>query len=200
MTFGPQPWCNRLELACEPSAVRWARLHARDILRGWGVPASVIDDALLVVSELTTNAVRHSLTQNQPPPWVLRTARVRRFALTLWCMPDHIQIYVHDEDRTPPVLHHPTADSPGGRGLQLVEELSDRWGFVYPTPDPSSGKAVWAKLVFPARPNPTDVTEMKQAVPPSRGPSDRYARNGSGISASSLTGPGGGVPRGSTPA
>ncbi|MEC4015154.1 ATP-binding protein [Streptomyces sp. H27-D2] len=166
MSFGPMPWHNRLELACEPSAVRWARLHAKDVLKRWGVPKTTTEDALLVLSELATNAVRHAGRQiEDPPPWATR-ARVRRFAVMLWCLPDHIQMYVSDEDRQPPILHSPNADDTSGRGLLLVEELSDRWGFIYPSPNPESGKAVWAELRFPGVHPPTDIEVEAQVLPP----------------------------------
>jgi anti-sigma regulatory factor (Ser/Thr protein kinase) len=163
MTNPPQPWFNRFELACEPAAVRWARMHARSILKQWDVPESVIDDAELVVSELTTNAVRHSGSADMPPPWVV-DGRVRRFVLTLWRYPDHMHIYVYDQDRTPPVLRPSSLDDNGGRGLHLVEQLASKWGYTYPTPHPDSGKAVWAQLDFPGNPAPTDVPEAAQAV------------------------------------
>ncbi|WP_055531931.1 ATP-binding protein [Streptomyces graminilatus] len=158
MTNPPHPWSNRFELACAPTAVRWARIHARDVLKKWGVPEGVIDDAELVVSELTTNAVRHSGAADTPPPRVV-DGRVRRFILTLWCFPDHIHIYVHDQDRTPPALRPPSVENNGGRGLHLVEKLSSKWGYTYPTRFPDSGKTVWAQLDFPGSPAPTDVQD-----------------------------------------
>jgi len=49
---------------------------------------------------------------------------------------------VIDMDRKRPVLRAVSADDEGGRGLRLVDELSDRWG-VDPLP---WGKRVWADL------------------------------------------------------
>ncbi|MFE2670961.1 ATP-binding protein [Streptomyces mirabilis] len=89
---------------------------------------------------------------------------MRRFVLTLWCFPDHIHIYVYDQDRTPPVLRPSPLEDNGGRGLHLVEEVSSKWGYTYPTPHPDSGKAVWAQLDFPGSPAPTDVQGAAQAV------------------------------------
>jgi len=167
MTTSPQPWVNRFELACTPAAVRWARMHARSVLKQWDVPESVIDDAEVVVSELTTNAVRHSGSSDTPPPWAV-DGRVRRFVLTLWRYPDHLHIYVYDGDRTPPVLRPPSDEDLGGRGLHLVEELSSKWGYTYPSPRPDSGKAVWAQLDFPGNPAPTDLKERDRQIPPPR--------------------------------
>ncbi|MFJ3777552.1 ATP-binding protein [Streptomyces sp. NPDC090075] len=173
----PQPWFNRLELACEPTAVGWARIHTRDTLKSWGVPEAVIDDAVLVVSELATNAVQHTRKPEEPPPWAGRST-IRRFVLALWCYPDNVQVYVQDEDRTPPVLRDVTNLDSNGRGLHLVDRLSSKWGYTFPTPDPSSGKVVWAQLQFPGNPPPTDLPEHERPhLPPPRHPSVRQFRN-----------------------
>ncbi|MER6425622.1 ATP-binding protein [Streptomyces sp. NPDC001137] len=50
-----------------PEAVYAVRRRARTVLARWRVPRSTADDALLVISELTTNAIVHAL-----PPAVLR--------------------------------------------------------------------------------------------------------------------------------
>ncbi|MEV6051888.1 ATP-binding protein [Streptomyces sp. NPDC052107] len=165
----PMPWFSKLELACESTAVGWARIHTRDTMRHWGVPESVVDDAVLVVSELATNAVRHSKKPEDPPPWAGQST-IRRFVLVLWCYPDHVQVYVQDEDRTPPVMRDSTALDSNGRGLHLVDSLSSKWGYTFPTPDPSSGKVVWAQIEFPGKPAPTDLPEHERLhlPPPSR--------------------------------
>ncbi|MGW2851489.1 ATP-binding protein [Streptomyces sp. NPDC001215] len=165
MTNPPLPWFSRLELACEPTAVGWARLHAKNILKQWDVPESVVDDALLVVSELATNAVRHSRKPEEPPLWAGQST-IRRFVLALWRYPDHVQVYVQDEDRTPPVLRNSTALDANGRGLHLVDSLSSKWGYTFPTPDPSSGKVVWAQIPFPGSPAPTDVPAHERLYQP----------------------------------
>ncbi|MFD5425449.1 ATP-binding protein [Streptomyces sp. NPDC127084] len=50
-----------------PEAVRTVRRRARTVLGGWAIPATTTDDAVLVISELVTNAIAHAL-----PPAVLR--------------------------------------------------------------------------------------------------------------------------------
>lgn len=54
------PAHDRLQLTDTPNAVRLARLHTAAVLSQWGVPSDTIETATLVVSELTTNVVRHS--------------------------------------------------------------------------------------------------------------------------------------------
>lgn len=51
---------SRLDLASSPSAVRWGRRHASDVLDKWGAPDDVAQVALLIVSELLTNVIRHA--------------------------------------------------------------------------------------------------------------------------------------------
>ncbi|NJP47724.1 ATP-binding protein [Actinacidiphila epipremni] len=131
---------RHMELPCEPSAVQWARVQAQDVLKGWEVPAETTEDALLVISELVTNCLRHAATSPMSPGCLLSLRR----------LPDHVLVCVYDDDRRPPVLRHPAEDEPGGRGLQLVAGLSRRWGYSYPAP--TSGKAVWAQLPLPANP------------------------------------------------
>ena len=58
------PRSARLELAAVPMASSEARRATRTHLQEWDVPTSVVDDALLVVSELVTNAVRHAADES----------------------------------------------------------------------------------------------------------------------------------------
>lgn len=48
-------------LAHNATAAADARRHTRQVLAGWGIEEDVVFDALLVVSELVTNAVEHAL-------------------------------------------------------------------------------------------------------------------------------------------
>lgn len=136
MTAEPPLWISRLELPLEPAAVHRARVHVRDTLGAWDVEASAIDDAELIVSELATNAVRHV----EPPEGG------GHFVLTLCRLPTTLRICLADEDPRPPVVRKPTDDGTGGRGLFLVSELSDYWGWRFPRPEEGAGKAVLAEL------------------------------------------------------
>ncbi|HTJ75158.1 MAG TPA: SpoIIE family protein phosphatase [Acidimicrobiales bacterium] len=95
-------------------------------LRALGRP-DLIDDAVLVASELSANAMLHA-----GGIVAVRVARVDRGA----------RIEVHDATRIPPVVARQSSEAMTGRGLQLVASLSRRWG-ADPTPD---GKVVWAEL------------------------------------------------------
>jgi anti-sigma regulatory factor (Ser/Thr protein kinase) len=131
-----------LELASAPSAVRWARRHAADVLAAWRL-AHLSGTALLVVSELTTNSVRHARV---PPGGVLAyrdLAGVYRIGLMLALLPGALVIEVHDPDPAPPVLREGGPQAEGGRGLLLVTAVCRRTGYYL---IPGGGKATWAEI------------------------------------------------------
>ncbi|MFE1325975.1 SpoIIE family protein phosphatase [Streptomyces sp. NPDC058741] len=112
-----------------PQAVGHARRFARRILRSWGV-TDEYDAALVVVSELVTNALVHT------------DGRVR---MDLTLINHRLRIAVADASPRTPV--RPTGiswEATGGRGVLLVEALSATWG----TLPVSGGKQVWAELVL----------------------------------------------------
>jgi anti-sigma regulatory factor (Ser/Thr protein kinase) len=113
-----------------PSRVRqW--MTAR--LREWSVPDPVIGAAILCTSELTTNALLHAGTPAQ---------------VHIDLSTQRLLVSVADTGTRGSVT--PTkADtmSSRGRGLGLIEELSDAWGT-----DPSvRGATVWFEIMIPAR-------------------------------------------------
>ncbi|MEU5734290.1 ATP-binding protein [Streptomyces antimycoticus] len=117
-----------------PRCVALARADLRKALAGWGLVA-VEEVALLVLSELITNAVRHA----RVPGRQIETRYLHQG--------DKVRIEVHDAADQLPKLRTPTPESVRGRGLVLVETLADQWGV---TPRPAVGKAVWAVLALPA--------------------------------------------------
>jgi PAS domain S-box-containing protein len=120
----------RLPLGGEIAEVAVVRQRAGEMLAGWGVRGETRDDALLLLSELTTNALLHGRG-----PLEVRLSRDRR----------HLTLEVHDGAPTLPRPSLPGADDEHGRGLLLVSLLSARWG-TRPTP---GGKAVWCVLELP---------------------------------------------------
>ncbi|MGW5442169.1 ATP-binding protein [Streptomyces asiaticus] len=116
-----------------PRCVALARADLRKALAGWGLVA-VEEAALLVLSELVTNAVRHA----RVPGRQIETRYLHQG--------DKVRIEVHDAADQLPKLRTPTPESVRGRGLVLVETLADQWGV---TPRPAVGKAVWAVLALP---------------------------------------------------
>ncbi|MFF3896997.1 ATP-binding protein [Streptomyces sp. NPDC001812] len=120
-------------------AVREARRFTRKTCDQWDV-GDRFDDACLVVSELVTNALRHGmpaaaprLTGQEPPV---------RLHLMRWT--GRLVCAVRDPSHDSPVAGAAgdfSAES--GRGLLLVESLSDSWGWQ-PTRGALGGKVVWA--------------------------------------------------------
>jgi anti-sigma regulatory factor (Ser/Thr protein kinase) len=122
----------RVRLATGPAAAAEARRRVRDAIRSWQVPVD-LDAALLLTSELVTNAVRHEAGQ-----------RAQAVVLAIACSRGRLRVDVHDTSRSLPAVAEVPADAETGRGLLLVETLSDEWGF-YRTP---AGKAVYFTLAF----------------------------------------------------
>jgi anti-sigma regulatory factor (Ser/Thr protein kinase) len=136
---------SRLDLACEPSAVRVARSHARELMSRWEVPDDLGTDTLTVVSELVTNAVRHAGSPSEPfvPGDGLPVAN--RCALALWWTRRELNVNVWDESRDLPAIRPYSEDGECGRGLRIVDGLTDgSWGYLRTV---GAGKLVWARLV-----------------------------------------------------
>ncbi|WP_407703573.1 GAF domain-containing protein, partial [Streptomyces triticagri] len=116
-------------------SVATARGFVRDTLQGWGY-GDIVDDAVVLTSELVTNAVVHAGT----------TADVL-------CLrsEDGVRIEVGDRYPEREIPLQPTRlaapDREGGRGLQLCAALATRWGVEY-TP---THKQVWFQLELPQR-------------------------------------------------
>ncbi|MFF7445333.1 MULTISPECIES: SpoIIE family protein phosphatase [unclassified Streptomyces] len=111
-----------------PQAVGHARRFTRRTLRAWGAPVDTVDAALLIVSELVTNALVHT------------DGRVR---LDLTLLNHRLRIAVADSSpRTPAKATSIGWEATGGRGILLVEAMSDTWGTV----PVSGGKQVWSEI------------------------------------------------------
>jgi anti-sigma regulatory factor (Ser/Thr protein kinase) len=117
-----------LQLPHTTDSVRRARRTIAAFLEPAEVPISIIDDVLLLVSELVTNAVVHAGS----PAVVRLDADVERIK---------VAVADSDADRTPKVVQ-PEPFSSSGRGVLLVDRLAARWG-VEPQ---RQGKVVWFEL------------------------------------------------------
>ncbi|MEU3299293.1 MULTISPECIES: SpoIIE family protein phosphatase [unclassified Streptomyces] len=115
-----------------PDAVMHARRFTARTLRSWGV-VEELDAALLVVSELVTNAIAH--TQGEV-----------RLDVTL--SSDRLRIAVNDASpRSPVKPANQNWEATGGRGLLIVEASTASWGSV----PLSGGKQVWAEIPLAPR-------------------------------------------------
>ena len=108
------------------SAPERARHHTADALMAWGVD-HFSADAVLIVSELVTNAVSHAHSPTR--------LELRCDGSTLW-------IGVHDEDSGAPEVQEWHQDASGGLGLKVVGATARRWYFELD----ESGKTVWCEL------------------------------------------------------
>src|SRR3712207_2304987 len=102
----------RRVLPAEPTSAASARRFAREALReGREEPLTAV--VTLLVSELVTNAVLHAGSQMEVG---LAGQRAR------------VRVEVADDPPVFPTIRHYGADAATGRGLGLVQELTDQWG------------------------------------------------------------------------
>lgn len=120
-SFPPDGW--------SPAA---ARQFVRETLDGRVAPAT-IDNAVLVVSELVSNAVMHAGTEIEVAVEVVNGT---------------VRVVVADHQDAAPVPRRPDGQEATGRGLGIVEELSEAWGSdaVLAAGRLLAGKAVWAEI------------------------------------------------------
>ncbi len=129
-----------LALGALPTATPCARLHARNVLCDWGLRDQA-DTVELVVSELVTNAVQATTSYDGRP---LYSGDGGLACVHLRLSTDLMQTLVEVWDENP-MLPSPTqasAEDESGRGLMLVEALSQQWGWDISRQ--GSGKIVWA--------------------------------------------------------
>ncbi|MFM9797222.1 ATP-binding protein [Streptomyces sp. WI04-05B] len=122
--------------SADSSGLQHARNFARNVLCEWGL-TSHIDDAVIVIGELTANAAQHALPapgpeETAPTAWL---GLVRRHQAVICA--------VADPSPCLPRPQQPEQLSEGGRGLRIIEALSSSWGH---SPPQSSGKMVWARV------------------------------------------------------
>lgn len=134
-----------MRFSSTPRGARLARRMAAVRLDAWGFAygSEPHDDLVLIVAELSANAVRHGLVPG------------RDFRLRMCAAPGAGSVRVEVTDtRGEGVPQRPAAvDDAGtaesGRGLVLVSRLAARWDW-HPRPD-GPGKTVWAEYALPPR-------------------------------------------------
>jgi anti-sigma regulatory factor (Ser/Thr protein kinase) len=110
---------------CQPESVAGARRFVRDVLSDQ--PRETVEAAELMTSELATNSVLHAHSD---------------FELAIHLTRGEIRVEVSDHGEGQPIMRSPTPKEHSGRGLQIVQGLSEDWG-ITPSPD---GKLVWFSL------------------------------------------------------
>ncbi|HEV7655417.1 MAG TPA: ATP-binding protein [Mycobacteriales bacterium] len=113
-----------------PEGASFARRAMKRAADLWLLDRELTETALLLVSELATNAIRHGT-----PP----------VKLSLQLDKDRLRVEVTDSSPALPHLDHPGPDQTGGRGLQIVQQLATKWGA---SASPRRlGKTVWFDLL-----------------------------------------------------
>jgi anti-sigma regulatory factor (Ser/Thr protein kinase) len=124
----PDTGVHSAEFGATPEAVRAARAYVKDVLTSWAFPDDHIDTAKLLTSELATNAVIHGQGD-------AFTLEVRSFGCCFG-------VEVTDNSASAPTLRAPEAVAETGRGLLLIAELADSWGYYFT----DARKHVWFHL------------------------------------------------------
>lgn len=135
------------DLPAEGSEVATARRCTEDCLRGWGAGDDLVEVAVLIVSELVTNAIRYG-------PHGAETVGLR-----LICdAPTALIIEVSDGASTAPMLRRAKPRDEGRRGLMIVARYSNaEWGTRYRDRDrdrDAPGKTVWVSVNWAKPPTP----------------------------------------------
>jgi hypothetical protein len=124
-----------------PQSARTARRLTKNTLRDWGL-AFLAEDAEAIVGEFVANAVTHAAAAIGEVP-LLRKSTAENLGLRLFRRTGEVICAVLDPSDSAPVLKAPGSIEESGRGLQMVDALSDVWGW---SPVAGRGKAVWAIL------------------------------------------------------
>ena len=137
-------------LGALPTAPRLARGFIGVVLSGWGL-ARFTDVTELLVSELTTNVVRAATGPDGNPRY---DAMGKLPLLWVRLLSDHYRLMVEVWDNLPdvhggPELKRAGPDEESGRGLEMVDTLSEDWGWeIVPG---WAGKRVWVLLGLPGQ-------------------------------------------------
>jgi two-component sensor histidine kinase len=132
-----------MSLRPEPSSARQARRYVAERLLALGYPEAA-PAAELLVTELVTNAVLHARTAVE----VIVEPRGPM-----------VRVGVADDSPRPPRRRRHSVDSGTGRGLVLVERMSESWG-VEPR---GEGKVVWFELCRDPVDSTIDLTAWDDA-------------------------------------
>ncbi|WP_371772982.1 ATP-binding protein [Streptomyces sp. NBC_01438] len=122
-----KPW--ELPFLAEPEEVAGLRRVVRLHLRLWGL-SEVVDAAEICVSELAANVITH-VGEGTPATLVVEMNGT------------HLRVALRDPDtRVLPTLVHAEPDDESGRGMALLDAVSDRWGVILG----AESKLVWCDL------------------------------------------------------
>ncbi|MET9593343.1 ATP-binding protein [Streptomyces sp. NPDC006516] len=146
-----------------PAGVGRARHRMREQLRSNGVSDTVVDDAVLILSELLSNACRHGRPLGQHSD--MGDGDVR----AAWRVDGRGDLTVEVTDGggpTRPVPATPSVTARGGRGLNIISTLAQEWGVR----DDTAGEVtVWALVSAAHGHRDFPATSPERVTPVSRG-------------------------------
>jgi serine phosphatase RsbU (regulator of sigma subunit)/anti-sigma regulatory factor (Ser/Thr protein kinase) len=120
-------------LPATAASVFISRRFATQVSRLWSVPEETCDSLQLAISELATNAARHS-----DDVFEVRLVHTER----------SVRVAVGDSSHRMPHRYDADDDMTSGRGLSIIETISDRWGID----STGLGKTVWCEFDLPVTP------------------------------------------------
>ncbi|MEV4922215.1 ATP-binding protein [Streptomyces roseoverticillatus] len=129
----------QMEVRADPAEVGRARKWARSRLAGSGIGVDepLAETLILLISELVTNAVVHTGC-----PAVLRMLFPGAGVGVPGACGGTVRVEVADISARPPRRRCAGGEDTGGRGLELVDGLADRWGWQAE----GSGKRIWCEV------------------------------------------------------
>jgi len=129
---------DSLSLEPDPAAVRDARRFVRDHCVAAQNSPDLCDDAVLLASEVVTNAFTHGRSEAR---------------LGVDAHPGRIHVEVSDDNSRHPQMQDDDGDALDGRGLRILDRVARRWGVR----DDAFGKTVWFDLEAAAAPAVVDL-------------------------------------------
>ncbi|MGY1436717.1 ATP-binding protein [Streptomyces reniochalinae] len=203
------PTSSTMAVPHGPSGVRLARRRMREELLACGAPDTVVDDAILILSELLSNACRHARPLHEGPSVTHGAGGAHRAdgpegpsggtaadtVRASWCRDAGGEVTIAVTDGggpTRPLPAKPSVTARGGRGLAIITALARDWGVRSEHPDGSPRTGLGPPRTAPDGTAAADTAHGRSA----RGRASR-ARTSSGSSGAGARGPC--VPDGSTP-
>jgi anti-sigma regulatory factor (Ser/Thr protein kinase) len=116
----------RFDLVPQVGSARAGRRAVAAVLAGWGLPSYAVDDAVLIVSELVANAVLHAREEVS-------------LELEVTLGESWLRVSLADGSAVRPLAREAARGDESGRGMAIVNALSDRWGVE----DHQGGKRIW---------------------------------------------------------
>lgn len=120
-------WTERWTSEPPVHAVPGTRGRVAVVLAEWGITGEAVEPALLVITELLSNAIDHAAGP---------------VSLSVELVDGSVHVEVRDDGPEPPRLQPFDPSRVRGRGLQLVDALSARWDWI----DDPPGKVVRAEV------------------------------------------------------